>query len=115
MIYKNVSYRRNPYVSIVLAYALYRERWRKNIISAIKKLDKIDSGFNSEVPIERSILFYANTIFNAKTICGGHETVLQQLILWLEPMYLYMMIIYTLDYYRKLVSCGGKSRLCQRI
>lgn len=83
---QNVSYRRNPYVRIVLAPCLVQgDAAPKSIISAIKKLDKMNLDVlivgRGGGSIEDLYCFndeeLAKTIFNAKTpiiSAVGHET-----------------------------------------
>ena len=83
---QNVSYRRNPYVRIVLAPCLVQgDAAPKSIISAIKKLDKMNLDVlivgRGGGSIEDLYCFndeeLAETIFNAKTpiiSAVGHET-----------------------------------------
>ena len=72
----NVSYRRNPYIRIVLAPCLVQGEWAaKSIISAIKKLDKMNLDVlivgRGGGSLEDLYCFndeeLAKTIFNAKT------------------------------------------------
>ena len=125
---QNVSYRRNPYVRIVLAPCLVQgEMAPKSIISAIKKLDKMNLDVlivgRGGGSIEDLYCFndeeLANTIFNAKTpiiSAVGHETdfTIADFVADLRAPtpsaaaeianFIYDDYMYTLDYYKRKLS-----------
>lgn len=131
---KNVSYRRNPYVRIVLAPCLVQgESASKSIIAAIKKLDKMNLDViivgRGGGSIEDLYCFndekLAETIFNTKTpiiSAIGHETdfTIADFVADLRAPtpsaaaeianFVYDDYMYTLDFYKKkLGECAGRN------
>ena len=130
---RNVSYRRNPYVRIVLAPCLVQgESASKSIIAAIKKLDKMNLDViivgRGGGSIEDLYCFndekLAETIFNTKTpiiSAIGHETdfTIADFVADLRAPtpsaaaeianFVYDDYMYTLDFYKKkLDECAGR-------
>ena len=130
---RNVSYRRNPYVRIVLAPCLVQgESAPRSIISAIKKLDKMNLDViivgRGGGSIEDLYCFndeeLAETIFNTKTpiiSAVGHETdfTIADFVADLRAPtpsaaaeianFVYADYLYTLDFYKnKLEECARR-------